>query len=92
MGETGTDQRIDARVDARGLRCPMPVLKARRELAAMTPGARLEVLATDPNSATDMADFCAAAGHTLQAAEELPESESLAGQPALRFVIVRRTD
>ena len=41
-------------LDARGLKCPMPIVRAKQALDAMAPGDRLEVTATDPGS---MADF-----------------------------------
>ena len=50
-------------LDARGLQCPLPVLKARKALIAMAPGERLEVLATDPIAAIDLPNFCREAGH-----------------------------
>ncbi len=57
------------RLDVRGLNCPLPVLKARKRLAAMAPGERLEVLATDPKAPADMAELCAATGHRLLVSE-----------------------
>ncbi len=53
----------DHTLDARGLQCPLPVLKARKALLAMAPGERLEVLATDPIAAIDLPNFCREAGH-----------------------------
>ncbi len=55
----------DQSLDARGLKCPMPILKARRTLNAMQPGQRLEVLATDPGSVRDFEAFCRATGDAL---------------------------
>ncbi len=52
-------------LDARGLLCPLPVLKARKRLQALPPGALLAVLADDPAAVIDMPHFCAEAGHTL---------------------------
>lgn len=52
-------------LDARGLNCPLPVLKARKRLAGMGPGERLVVLATDPRAPDDFRAFCEAAGHAL---------------------------
>ena len=52
-------------LDLSGLLCPLPVLKAKKRLAAMGPGEVLKVIATDPMSATDMAHFCNEQGHTL---------------------------
>ena len=56
-------------IDARGLACPLPVLKARKALAAFAVGARLVVEATDPVAAIDIPHFCAEAGHRLVASE-----------------------
>ena len=53
------------RFDARGLKCPLPVLKARRQLKEMAPGEALEVLADDPGAPEDFRHFCATAGHEL---------------------------
>jgi tRNA 2-thiouridine synthesizing protein A len=55
----------EALLDARGLNCPMPILKAQRALRALPPGAALRVLATDPVSVEDFPDFCRSAGHEL---------------------------
>ena len=57
-------------VDATGLICPLPVLRARKRLAAMAPGAVLRLTTTDPAAAVDVPHFCAEAGHTLLAATE----------------------
>jgi tRNA 2-thiouridine synthesizing protein A len=55
----------DAEVDARGLLCPLPVLRARKRLAGLPPGAVLRLLADDPAAAVDVPHFCAEAGHAL---------------------------
>ena len=47
-----------ATLDATGLMCPLPVLKARKALKAVQPGACLRVLATDPASVIDFRHFC----------------------------------
>lgn len=52
-------------LDARGLKCPMPVLLARRRLAALPAGAVLRVVADDPATALDMPVFCHREGHRL---------------------------
>lgn len=57
--------RWDAECDATGLRCPLPVLRARKALAALPAGAVLRVVATDPMAAIDLPHFCAEAGHRL---------------------------
>lgn len=61
---------FDDDLDATGLLCPLPVLKARKRLAGLAPGAVLRVLATDPAAVVDMPHFCAEAGHTLLAASQ----------------------
>ncbi len=53
----------DREVDARGLICPLPVLRARKVLLGMKPGEVLRVLATDPMAAIDLPHFCSEAGH-----------------------------
>lgn len=60
----------DARLDASGLKCPLPVLKAKKELKGMTAGAVLEIVATDPGSVGDFAHFCEATGDTLLESRE----------------------
>jgi tRNA 2-thiouridine synthesizing protein A len=52
-------------LDLSGLLCPLPVLKARKKLDAMTSGSELVVLATDPMAAIDMPHFCNEQGHEL---------------------------
>ena len=55
----------EAVLDARGLSCPLPVLKARKRLQVMAPGERLRVLATDPKAPGDFRLYCAESGHRL---------------------------
>lgn len=50
-------------LDAIGLLCPLPVLKARKRLKALAPGTVLEILADDPAAILDMQHFCAESGH-----------------------------
>ncbi len=52
-------------VDARGLKCPLPVMLAAKALREMPAGAWLRVLATDPGASQDFADLCASRGHEL---------------------------
>ena len=68
-------------VDATGLQCPLPVLRARRALEDLAPGATVLVRATDKAAVRDVPAFCEAAGHHLLAAEDTGEE--------LRFVIRR---
>lgn len=60
-------------IDARGLRCPLPVLRAQKALRAMRPGARLRIRTDDPMALIDMPHFCAEAGHQLLAQAEQPD-------------------
>jgi TusA-related sulfurtransferase len=57
-------------VDATGLECPMPLLKAKRALNAMESGQRLRVLATDKGSVRDFQVFAEQSGNLLLSAEE----------------------
>jgi tRNA 2-thiouridine synthesizing protein A len=59
------DETITAQLDARGLKCPLPVLKARRALQAVAPGGLLRVLATDPGAVKDFQAFSRQTGHEL---------------------------
>lgn len=54
-----------AEIDVRGLMCPLPVLKARKRLAAMKAGETLKVLATDPAAAIDFPHYCQESGNEL---------------------------
>ena len=57
-------------LDTKGLRCPMPLLKAKRALNAMATGQRLRVLATDQGSVRDFRVFAEQSGHALLSSEE----------------------
>ena len=52
-------------LDATGLLCPLPVLKARKRLMGLSSGSELRVLTDDPAAIVDMPHFCNEAGHTL---------------------------
>jgi tRNA 2-thiouridine synthesizing protein A len=60
----------DEEVDCEGLLCPLPVLRARKRLLAMAPGAVLRVRATDPMAAIDLPHFCTEAGPSLLRARD----------------------
>lgn len=57
----------DQEVDAKGLLCPLPVLKARKRLLGMAPGSVLRMVADDPAAVIDVPHFCSEAGHDLVA-------------------------
>ena len=52
-------------LDVKGLKCPMPLLKAKKALNELDPGALLRVIATDPGSEKDFETFSAQSGHAL---------------------------
>lgn len=52
-------------VDAIGLLCPLPVLKARKRLKSLPDGAVLALLTSDPAAVIDVPHFCEEAGHAL---------------------------
>ena len=68
-------------LDAKGLNCPLPILKAKKALKDVPMGGMLEVLATDPGSVADFAAFCRTTGN------ELVESTEASG--VYRFLIKR---
>ncbi len=51
--------------DLKGLKCPLPVLKTRRRLQTMAPGAELQIETTDPLAVIDIPHFCNENGHQL---------------------------
>ena len=57
-------------VDARGLNCPLPVLRLRKRLKDLGPGTALVLLATDRAALRDVPAFCAAQGHVVEGVSE----------------------
>jgi len=57
-------------LDTSGLKCPLPVLKAKKALKALSAGERLTVIATDPGAMKDFNHFCEATGDILESATE----------------------
>ena len=57
-------------LDAKGLRCPLPVLKARKALKDLPVGSILRVLATDPGAIKDFEAFCKTASYRLLGATQ----------------------
>ena len=55
----------DHLLDAKGLNCPLPILKAKKALKPVPAGETLEILATDPGSVADFQAFCRATGNEL---------------------------
>ncbi len=55
----------DKTLDAKGLNCPLPILKAKKALKEVPSGGTLEILATDPGSVADFAAFCRTTGNEI---------------------------
>ncbi len=62
---TDTSLAFDLEVDARGLLCPLPILRAKKALANLASGQVLRVVATDRNSMRDFQAFCKQTGNEL---------------------------
>ncbi len=58
-------QKIDKELDARGLVCPLPILRTKQSLAGMTSGQTLKIVATDPGSMIDFQVFAEQTGNEL---------------------------
>ena len=58
-------------LDARGLNCPLPILRAKKTLAGMESGEVLTIHATDPGSVKDFEAFCNQTGHKLEKSGQL---------------------
>jgi len=67
------DAGCDAESDARGLLCPLPVLRARKRLQRLPAGAVLRLIADDPAAVVDVPHFCAEAGHALLSSEPVAD-------------------
>jgi len=65
MSENNAEFTHDHYLDASGLNCPLPVLKAKLALTRMQPGAILRVDATDPHATVDFHAYCARSGHQI---------------------------
>lgn len=77
-----TDQPAPEEIDATGLLCPLPVLRARKRMKPMAEGTLVRVSADDPAAAVDMPHFCAEQGHALLGVER--------GAGDLRIFTIRR--
>lgn len=61
---------IHKEVDARGLNCPLPILRCKKGLSEIQPDEVLRILATDPGSIKDFQAFCKQTGHELLSLEQ----------------------
>ena len=73
---------IAALVDARGLSCPMPIVRTAQAIRVLPVGSVVEVLATDPGSQKDFVAWCRSTGHELV--------EQTASGAVFRFLIRRK--
>ncbi len=62
---------FDQELDARGLNCPLPILRAKKTLNGMTSGEVLKIMATDPGSVKDFEAFATQTGHELLGSSEV---------------------
>ena len=60
----------DQELDARGLNCPLPILRAKKGINSLGSGQVLRVVATDPGSIKDFQAFCRQTGHELMEQSE----------------------
>jgi tRNA 2-thiouridine synthesizing protein A len=73
----------DQTLDAKGLNCPLPILRAKKALKTVAEGGTLEILATDPGSLPDFEAFCRTTGNEL-----LEHSEE---DGVYRFILRKKT-
>lgn len=59
----------DLTLDLKGLKCPLPVLRTRKALKPLTPGALIEIETTDPLAGLDIPHMCNEDGHALVSSE-----------------------
>ena len=57
-------------LDARGLNCPLPILRTKKSLNTLQSGETLKVISTDPGSLKDMVAFCTQTGNTLLSSQQ----------------------
>ena len=61
---------FDSELDASGLNCPLPILRAKKAIAGIEDGQTLKIIATDPGSVKDFEAFCKQTGNTLVSSGE----------------------
>ncbi|MDB2384404.1 sulfurtransferase TusA family protein [Endozoicomonas sp.] len=65
------DVAVDLELDLKGMRCPLPLLKAKQAMSQLGSGQMLKVQATDPGSVRDFASYARIAGHELVVSDEV---------------------
>ncbi|HEX5539170.1 MAG TPA: sulfurtransferase TusA family protein [Methylophilaceae bacterium] len=76
-------------LDARGLNCPLPILRCKKGMAEIGGGEVLKVMATDPGSVKDFQAFCKQTGHELLSLEE-KDITAASGKPSKEFTFYLR--
>lgn len=61
---------IAQELDARGLNCPLPILRAKKAIGGLLQGQILRIRATDPGAVNDFASFCKQTGNELVSSEQ----------------------
>ncbi len=61
---------FDAELDARGLNCPLPILRAKKSINELSSGQVLKIVATDPGAVKDFEAFCKQTGNELVSSKE----------------------
>jgi len=61
---------FDSELDASGLNCPLPILRAKKAISALDAGQTLRIIATDPGSVKDFEAFCKQTGNELKSSGE----------------------
>jgi tRNA 2-thiouridine synthesizing protein A len=75
-------------IDARGLLCPLPVIRTQDKIRRLAPGTVLEVLATDAGTLQDIPAWCRVHGHELLTVEEYEDDrEDAWGRQIIRITI-----
>jgi tRNA 2-thiouridine synthesizing protein A len=76
------------KLDVRGAKCPIPIVRAKKEIDTMSPGELLEVTATDPGSVPDFQGWAKTAKHAILK-EQRTETDG-AGQPLFIHLLERK--
>jgi tRNA 2-thiouridine synthesizing protein A len=77
---------IQRELDARGLNCPLPILRTKKMLAEMESGQVLRIVATDEGSLKDFPAFCRQTGNELLGAKEVPAAD----RKEFEFLVMRK--
>ncbi|HWK61809.1 MAG TPA: sulfurtransferase TusA family protein [Eoetvoesiella sp.] len=73
MGSESDTPDFDLEVDASGLKCPLPILRAKKALAQLQSGQVLKVITTDTHAVRDFQAFAKQTGNALKAQNESPD-------------------